>query len=215
MLIAPVLMLCSRRWPELRNSRMTSALEQRHGTLHKYKNSNLVDVTSAKYNSLMNMAPSRESVVSFTSTKGLLNGPGQNNCFLNSAVQVSKHVCLFSRRGLTLSRCTPPYHSCHFRTINREMCTPVGVQCSQTFLCGFGVYTMQYRLQRLPIADVLYHIVTNYNAEETAFEKLIIDKLINKFPAFCEYTSSFPCSEEAASKLCPGQDVFRMSLTIN
>lgn len=25
---------------------------------------------------------------SFTSTKGLLNGPGQNNCFLNSAVQV-------------------------------------------------------------------------------------------------------------------------------
>ena len=26
---------------------------------------------------------------SVTSTKGLLNGPGQNNCFLNSAVQVS------------------------------------------------------------------------------------------------------------------------------
>lgn len=25
----------------------------------------------------------------FTNTKGLLNGPGQNNCFLNSAVQVS------------------------------------------------------------------------------------------------------------------------------
>ncbi|OXU27305.1 hypothetical protein TSAR_003189 [Trichomalopsis sarcophagae] len=25
---------------------------------------------------------------SFTSTKGLLNGPGQNNCFLNSAVQI-------------------------------------------------------------------------------------------------------------------------------
>ena len=26
---------------------------------------------------------------SFTNTKGLLNAPGQNNCFLNSAVQVS------------------------------------------------------------------------------------------------------------------------------
>lgn len=26
--------------------------------------------------------------MSFTSTKGLLNGPGDNNCFLNSAVQV-------------------------------------------------------------------------------------------------------------------------------
>lgn len=25
---------------------------------------------------------------SFTTTKGLLNGPGENNCFLNSAVQV-------------------------------------------------------------------------------------------------------------------------------
>lgn len=34
------------------------------------------------------MAPSRDSMA-FTSTKGLLNGPGQNNCFLNSAVQVS------------------------------------------------------------------------------------------------------------------------------
>ena len=32
---------------------------------------------------------SRDHNTSFTSTKGLLNGPGQNNCFLNSAVQVS------------------------------------------------------------------------------------------------------------------------------
>jgi hypothetical protein len=77
---------------------MTSALEQRHGTLLKYNSNNLVEVTSqeqtAKCNSLMNMAPSRESV-SFTSTKGLLNGPGQNNCFLNSAVQVSQPVLIF------------------------------------------------------------------------------------------------------------------------
>lgn len=33
-------------------------------------------------------SPRREHNSSFTSTKGLLNGPGQNNCFLNSAVQV-------------------------------------------------------------------------------------------------------------------------------
>jgi len=33
-------------------------------------------------------SPHREHNSSFTSTKGLLNGPGQNNCFLNSAVQV-------------------------------------------------------------------------------------------------------------------------------
>lgn len=31
------------------------------------------------------MPPSRDSMAY---TKGLLNGPGQNNCFLNSAVQV-------------------------------------------------------------------------------------------------------------------------------
>ncbi|KAK1135018.1 hypothetical protein K0M31_007790 [Melipona bicolor] len=32
-------------------------------------------------------SPSNDHNTSFTSTKGLLNGPGQNNCFLNSAVQ--------------------------------------------------------------------------------------------------------------------------------
>lgn len=34
-----------------------------------------------------NMSP-KDFNTSFPSTKGLLNGPGQNNCFLNSAVQV-------------------------------------------------------------------------------------------------------------------------------
>ncbi|KOX80627.1 Inactive ubiquitin carboxyl-terminal hydrolase 53 [Melipona quadrifasciata] len=33
-------------------------------------------------------SPSNDHNTSFTSTKGLLNGPGQNNCFLNSAVQI-------------------------------------------------------------------------------------------------------------------------------
>jgi len=37
----------------------------------------------------------------FTNTKGLLNGPGQNNCFLNSAVQV--RTFLYSVRGLERS----------------------------------------------------------------------------------------------------------------
>ena len=32
---------------------------------------------------------------SFTTTKGLLNGPGENNCFLNSAVQVGLFGPLF------------------------------------------------------------------------------------------------------------------------
>ncbi|OAD58821.1 hypothetical protein WN48_10366 [Eufriesea mexicana] len=37
-------------------------------------------------------SPSNDHNTSFTSTKGLLNGPGQNNCFLNSAVQNSNTI---------------------------------------------------------------------------------------------------------------------------
>lgn len=46
------------------------------------------------------MPPSRDSVA-ITSTKGLLNGPGQNNCFLNSAVQVSVPASAGVRAGRT------------------------------------------------------------------------------------------------------------------
>lgn len=35
-------------------------------------------------------------------SKGLLNGPGQNNCFLNCAVQVRDFVCLFIYQFLGL-----------------------------------------------------------------------------------------------------------------
>lgn len=44
-----------------------------------------------QYAQLMNPRNS----MSITNTKGLLNMPGQNNCFLNSAVQVNKIVYLF------------------------------------------------------------------------------------------------------------------------
>lgn len=37
--------------------------------------------------------------IAMTTTKGLLNGPGQNNCFLNCAVQVSnKIIYMFNKR---------------------------------------------------------------------------------------------------------------------
>ncbi|XP_045466302.1 uncharacterized protein LOC123675100 isoform X1 [Harmonia axyridis] len=46
---------------------------------------------------LMSIAtPSRDSMPC-TTTKGLLNEPGQNNCFLNSAVQVLWHLDIFRR----------------------------------------------------------------------------------------------------------------------
>lgn len=102
---------------------MTSALEQHYGTSLKY-NSNLVDVTieeqTANYNCLVNMAPSRESVA-FTSTKGLLNGPGQNNCFLNSAVQVSQHfLCLDVHVGV-IGLTALEWHICCCETIIHQI----------------------------------------------------------------------------------------------
>ncbi|XP_039275985.1 uncharacterized protein LOC111050585 [Nilaparvata lugens] len=57
------------------------------------------------------MAPSRDSVAF---SKGLLNGPGQNNCFLNSAVQVLWHLDIFRRSFRELSGHTCMAESCIF-----------------------------------------------------------------------------------------------------
>ncbi|EEZ97283.2 uncharacterized protein ec isoform X1 [Tribolium castaneum] len=57
--------------------------------------------------------PSRDSMT-FTSTKGLLNGPGQNNCFLNSAVQVLWHLDIFRRSFRDLSGHACMADSCIF-----------------------------------------------------------------------------------------------------
>ena len=40
-----------------------------------------------------NPFPTSSSQNQLLDTKGLLNGPGQNNCFLNCAVQVSDFYC--------------------------------------------------------------------------------------------------------------------------
>ncbi|KAG5316715.1 UBP54 hydrolase, partial [Acromyrmex insinuator] len=59
-------------------------------------------------------SPHREHNSSFTSTKGLLNGPGQNNCFLNSAVQVLWHLDIFRRSFRELSGHACMRESCIF-----------------------------------------------------------------------------------------------------
>ncbi|XP_017770852.1 PREDICTED: uncharacterized protein LOC108558450 isoform X1 [Nicrophorus vespilloides] len=68
----------------------------------------MASVTISNHHHAMTMKtpPSRDSV-GFTSTKGLLNAPGQNNCFLNSAVQVLWHLDIFRRsfRDLTGHAC--------------------------------------------------------------------------------------------------------------
>ena len=45
---------------------------------------------------LSNVLLKPKSHMSFSNTKGLLNGPGENNCFLNSAVQVGHGIGLRS-----------------------------------------------------------------------------------------------------------------------
>ena len=85
---------------------MSSTLEH-HGPSNKYK---VMDISCQdkgnNYCHLANMPPSRDSVA-FTSTKGLLNGPGQNNCFLNSAVQVSLPGYIFHiKLYLSIYLCT-------------------------------------------------------------------------------------------------------------
>ncbi|XP_066901087.1 uncharacterized protein [Halyomorpha halys] len=56
------------------------------------------------------MAPLKEAIFS----KGLLNRPGQNNCFLNSAVQVLWHLDIFRRSFRELSGHTCMLDSCIF-----------------------------------------------------------------------------------------------------
>ncbi|XP_033333800.2 ubiquitin specific peptidase echinus isoform X1 [Megalopta genalis] len=59
-------------------------------------------------------SPASDHNNSFTSTKGLLNGPGQNNCFLNSAVQVLWHLDIFRRSFRELSGHACMRESCIF-----------------------------------------------------------------------------------------------------
>ncbi|XP_022909203.2 uncharacterized protein [Onthophagus taurus] len=57
---------------------------------------------------------STQDTMPFTTTKGLLNGPGQNNCFLNSAVQVLWHLDIFRRSFRDLSGHACMAESCIF-----------------------------------------------------------------------------------------------------
>jgi ferredoxin len=77
--------------------------------------------------------PSRDSMT-FTSTKGLLNGPGQNNCFLNSAVQVGIFISL---RCQSYFKCQP----CHARLI-RSGINHAGAILNQN-LTKFDVWTQK------------------------------------------------------------------------
>lgn len=67
------------------NSMMIDGITMGYNRLQQVKSPIL---TSSNGGHLIN-TPS--TITTPTSTKGLLNGPGQNNCFLNCAVQ----VCLF------------------------------------------------------------------------------------------------------------------------
>ncbi|XP_013386619.1 uncharacterized protein LOC106156068 isoform X1 [Lingula anatina] len=59
-------------------------------------------------------SPSSRMSMSITNSKGLLNGPGENNCFLNSAVQVLWHLDVFRRNFRMLTGHACMGNSCIF-----------------------------------------------------------------------------------------------------
>lgn len=67
------------------------------------------------------------SMLSLAPTKGLLNEPGQNSCFLNSAVQVCFCFCIFSSllasQASCLFYCNISFGSVHL-CFNRQIFTP-------------------------------------------------------------------------------------------
>ena len=55
----------------------------------------------------------QDSLTVSMTTKGLTNNPGENNCFLNSAIQVRLYTAL----TLWTNLLTPPPRHCHFQVL--------------------------------------------------------------------------------------------------
>ncbi|KAF7992380.1 hypothetical protein HCN44_001705 [Aphidius gifuensis] len=85
--------------------------------LQSNQNRNIINSTDQYHHHQHNVNQKQDIFdhnASFTSTKGLLNRPGQNNCFLNSAVQVLWHLDIFRRSFRELSGHACMRESCIF-----------------------------------------------------------------------------------------------------
>uniref|UniRef100_A0AAZ3Q212 USP domain-containing protein n=1 Tax=Oncorhynchus tshawytscha TaxID=74940 RepID=A0AAZ3Q212_ONCTS len=88
---------------------------------------------------LQGLITTPRTMASFAPSKGLSNEPGQNSCFLNSALQVLWHLDIFRRsfRQLTTHKCMED--SCIFCALK--------VGCSSEHLRENAVHQLQLSVQ--------------------------------------------------------------------
>ncbi|XP_017269940.1 inactive ubiquitin carboxyl-terminal hydrolase 53-like isoform X2 [Kryptolebias marmoratus] len=137
------------------------------------------------------------SMMSLAPTKGLLNEPGQNSCFLNSAVQVLWHLDIFRRSLRQL-----PGHFCH------------GESCIFCALKGLFSQFQQSRERALP-SDNLRHALAETFKDEHRFQLGFMDDAAECFENILERIHLHIVSEETdscTSQSCITHQKFAMAL---
>ncbi|PWA27145.1 hypothetical protein CCH79_00011685 [Gambusia affinis] len=137
------------------------------------------------------------SMMSLAPTKGLLNEPGQNSCFLNSAVQVLWHLDIFRRSLRQL-----PGHFC------------LGDSCIFCALKGLFSQFQQSRERALP-SDNLRHALAETFKDEQRFQLGFMDDAAECFENILERIHLHIVPEETdacTSNSCITHQKFAISL---
>ncbi|KAM3857402.1 inactive ubiquitin carboxyl-terminal hydrolase 53 [Diretmus argenteus] len=137
------------------------------------------------------------SMISLAPTKGLLNEPGQNSCFLNSAVQVLWQLDIFRRSLRQL-----PGHFC------------LGESCIFCALKGIFSQFQHSRERALP-SDNLRHALAETFKDEQRFQLGFMDDAAECFENILERIHLHIVPEETdacTSKSCITHQKFAMSL---
>ncbi|XP_028832402.1 inactive ubiquitin carboxyl-terminal hydrolase 53 isoform X1 [Denticeps clupeoides] len=138
------------------------------------------------------------SMVSLALTKGLLNEPGQNSCFLNSAVQVLWQLDIF-RRSL--------------RQLSGHFC--LGDACIFCALKSIFSQFQQSRERALP-SDTLRHALAETFKDEQRFQLGLMDDAAECFENILQrihmHIVSDTTSEDCTSKSCITHQKFAMTL---
>ncbi|XP_076848395.1 ubiquitin carboxyl-terminal hydrolase 53 isoform X2 [Brachyhypopomus gauderio] len=138
------------------------------------------------------------SMLSLALTKGLLNEPGQNSCFLNSAVQVLWQLDIF-RRSL--------------RQLSAHFC--LGDACIFCALKSIFSQFQQSRERALP-SDTLRHALAETFKDEQRFQLGIMDDAAECFENILErihlHLVSDSAAEPCTSRSCITHQRFAMTL---
>ncbi|KTF84345.1 hypothetical protein cypCar_00044331, partial [Cyprinus carpio] len=138
------------------------------------------------------------SMLSLAPTKGLLNEPGQNSCFLNSAVQVLWHLDIFRRSLRQL-----PNHYC------------LGDSCIFCALKGIFCQFQHSRERALP-SDNLRNALAETFKDEQRFQLGFMDDAAECFENILErihlHIAPDAETDACASKSCITHQKFAMAL---